>query len=361
MNQIHPPTRRAFLAGLLATPILAACGGGDDEDAEETTTTSTSTTAATTTTVAPPPVAPLTGLPWPGDPAFLARPALVVKIDNADSNSVSVRPQAGINQADVVIEELVEGGVTRLAAVFHSADADPVGPVRSGRRTDLEYVGLFGQPLFAWSGGNAGVVEAIRGSGAVNDVGYDVASGAYFRAGDRRSPHNLMSSTPALYEAGAGAGVAPTGLLPFSAAPTIAAPNWRPATGADIAFSTSAASAPSSFDFDPASGMFLRSQKGTPHVDTSGAQVAVTTVVVLFIDYLFNGDVDVAGNPVPEGNLLGGGAGVVLCAGQAADVTWSHPERAAPMALTLADGSPLAVPPGRSWWSFPPFGLTTVR
>lgn len=361
MDHHDAPTRRAFLAGLLATPILAACGGGDDDDSADTTRRSTTTTTAAPTTAPPPPVAPLTGIPWPGDPAFLARPALVVKIDNADSQRISVRPQAGINQADVVIEELVEGGVTRLAAVFHSADADPVGPIRSGRRTDLEYVGLFGQPLFAWSGGNAGVVEAIRGSGAVHDIGYDAAPGAYFRAGDRPSPHNLMSSTAALYEAGGGAGAAPGPLLPFSAAPTIAAPNWRPATGVDIVFATTVASAPSSFDWDPGAGLFLRTQKGSPHTDTNGSQVAVTTVVVLFVDYLYQGDVDSAGTPVPEGNLLGGGTGVVLAAGMAADVTWSHPERSAPMALALADGSPLSVPPGRSWWSFPPPGLTTVR
>ena len=363
MHRHDSVTRRAFLAGLLATPVLAACGGGDDEDADDADrdagdTSTTATTAATTTT-APPVVAPLTGLTFPGDPAVLTRPALIVKIDNADSQRVSVRPQAGLTQADVVIEELVEGGVTRLAAVFHSADADPVGPIRSARITDLEYVGLFGQPLFAWSGGNLEVEEAVRGSSALHDIGYGVAGG-YYRDGGRPSPHNLMASTPALYEAGAGYGIAPTGLLPFNAAPPLVAPNWRPATGVDIAFATSAAAAPSSFDYDAANGLFLRSQKGSPHTDTTGAQVAVTTVVVLFIDYLFRGN-DSSGTPVPHGNLVGSGAGVVLAGGMAADVTWSHPDQGAPMTFTLADGSPLAVPPGRSWWSLPPAGLTAVR
>jgi hypothetical protein len=64
---------------------------------------------------------------------------------------------------------------------------------------------------------------------------------------------------------------------------------------------------------------------------------------------------------VPHGNLVGTGAGVVLSAGMAADVTWSHPDQSAPMSFTLADGSPLSVPPGRSWWSLPPPGSASVR
>ena len=78
----------------------------------------------TTTTVAPV-LAPLTGLP--SDEASAARPALVVKIDNYPTEA---RPQSGLNQADVVFEELVEG-ITRFAAVFQSENADPVGPIRS--------------------------------------------------------------------------------------------------------------------------------------------------------------------------------------------------------------------------------------
>ncbi|HET7720430.1 MAG TPA: DUF3048 domain-containing protein, partial [Acidimicrobiales bacterium] len=220
MQQPTPFTRRAFVAGLLATPVLAACGGGGDDDEGGADTTagedsSTTDTTLATTTTAPPLVAPLTGLPYAGDPAVLQRQALIVKIDNADNGANTARPQAGFNQADIVIEELVEGGVTRLAAVFHSADSDPVGPIRSARITDLEYVSFFGQPLFAWSGGNLEVAGAIRGSTALQDVGYDVLGGdAYYRASDRRSPHNLMSSTPALYAAAAG-GAPPPPVLTY--------------------------------------------------------------------------------------------------------------------------------------------------
>src|SRR3954452_13173723 len=112
---------------LVALGLLAACGGGGKKAAETTTTTTT----APTTSTAPPPAYPLTGLPAT-DAGKLARPALVVKIDNADGSGkgTQARPQLGLNQADVVYEEMVEGSVTRLAAIFHSDDSDPVGPVR---------------------------------------------------------------------------------------------------------------------------------------------------------------------------------------------------------------------------------------
>ncbi|HEX4902335.1 MAG TPA: DUF3048 domain-containing protein, partial [Acidimicrobiales bacterium] len=182
------PRQWAIVGGLAAVVVvviaaIALAGGGDDEPAA--TTTTTSTTTSTTTTTAPAETGyPLTGLPI-DDPARAARPVLAVKIDNAEPRrGRGGRPQAGINAADVVYEEMVEGSVTRFLALFHSTDADPVGPVRSARTTDLLLMGPLNRPLFAWSGANAGVAGAVRGAPVV-DIGYDVASGAYNRAGDR--------------------------------------------------------------------------------------------------------------------------------------------------------------------------------
>src|SRR5579863_8827675 len=79
---------------------------------------------------APPPVLsgidPLTGLP-PTSPAAEKRPALAVKVDNVQG----AWPQAGLNQADIVYDLPVEGGLTRLLAIFHSADVPVIGPIRS--------------------------------------------------------------------------------------------------------------------------------------------------------------------------------------------------------------------------------------
>ena len=172
----HP---RALSAVIVAGALVAACGGSDkktvattsSEAAAATSTSSVSSTstsvastttggtAAGTSTTATVPAAPtyaLTGMPI-DDPARANRPALVIKVNNV----ASARPQSGINQADVVYEEVVEGGITRLAAVFNSHDPDRVGPVRSVRKTDQSLVWPIGG-VFAYSGGAPYAIASIN-------------------------------------------------------------------------------------------------------------------------------------------------------------------------------------------------------
>src|SRR5207237_3959294 len=118
--------------------------------------------------------APLTGLPM--DIVRARRPVLVVKIDNAPK----ARPQIGLNQADVVFEEGVEGGITRFAALFHSEMSKPVGPVRSARSTDIKIVSALHHPLFAYSGANALFKQYVHDAPLV-DVGVDNYADRYHR------------------------------------------------------------------------------------------------------------------------------------------------------------------------------------
>ena len=135
-----------------ATPTTAAPTTARPTTAAPTTHAPTTTVAPTTT--APAPVLyPLTGVPVPDPASYTARPALVVKIDNG----VHSHPQSGLNQADIVFEEIVEGRVTRFGAVFNSMESDPVGNIRSGRTQDVDLFAGLNHPIFAYSGGNAGV------------------------------------------------------------------------------------------------------------------------------------------------------------------------------------------------------------
>ena len=211
---MHAHRRRFGAAFALLTLIgaAAACSSSSNSSAtteavattiteatttteEATTTTGATTTtaaAATTTTLPAEPVYPLTGVNNP-DPVVAARPALVVKIDNAGG----ARPQSGFNEADLVFEEIVNDSLTRFAMVFQSGDADPVGPIRSGRHQDVDLFTALDHPLFAWSGGNATVTGQINSSELVN-IGPSRAA-VYHRTTDRKVPHNLYSSTAALY------------------------------------------------------------------------------------------------------------------------------------------------------------------
>ena len=118
-------------------------------------------------------------------------PALVVKIDNHPQ----ARPQSGLSQADVVYEEIVEG-ITRFFAVFHSATSDPVGPIRSARTTDVNLLAQLNHPLFAWSGGNKGVVKALKQANVATDLGASTGNnaraGGYYRDASRRAAPQLL-------------------------------------------------------------------------------------------------------------------------------------------------------------------------
>ena len=158
------------------------------------------------------------------------RPALVIKIDNVDD----ARPQVGINQADVVFEEEVEGGLTRLAAVFHSRGSDPVGPIRSVRTTDVHLFSNLNKPLFASSGGNAGTRAALIDSSLV-DVGPTEYPDIYYRE-NRTPPHNFFSRTTDIWSSAAGSGGRPPTLFTFRAADTARPASAIDATGVDVTF-----------------------------------------------------------------------------------------------------------------------------
>jgi hypothetical protein len=352
--------RRAFIGGLLAAPVVAACGGGDDEEAGP------STPSTTVPGVPPPPPHtgfPLTGLPI-DDGARAARPAVVVKVSNADGSRAGfqARPQAGINAADVVVEELTEGSVTRLACVFHSIDADPVGPVRSFRTTDLDLVAALGRPLLSYSGANGPFLERLRAADRVVDLGFEVAGGAYRRTGDRAAPENLLTSTVALYAAAAGQGIPPPPWFPYRADPA-AAPGTgaRPAAGVGIVFGDGPGSAPVDYAWDPALGGWARSQKGTPYLDEAGALVAPPNVVVQFVDYRDTGITDSSGASVPEAILVGEGTAWVLTAGQVVEGRWVKPDPFVPTAFLAPDGTGIGFTRGRTWLALAPPGSGALR
>src|SRR5688500_1100575 len=259
MHHMHHTHRRRITCLLLVVAFAAAAcgGGGDDEKAAKKTTTTTATPSTTA------PLgnggAPLTGLPRT-DEAKLARAAMIVKIDNAPKG----RPQAGINQADVVVEEGVEGGITRLAVIFHSQDpaADTVGPVRSARTTDIFVAAPMNRPLFAWSGANADFAKLVREAPLV-DVGISAKPGPYRRERGRPALYNLFASFSGLHADSAGGG-APPALFAYRAEGEAAAGEsaakahvqWKDKVRTDV-----------DWTWDAASGTWKRVQNGTPHND----------------------------------------------------------------------------------------------
>lgn len=330
---------------LLPVVVLAANRGGDAAPEPTTTTrpptTTTTRPPTTTTTAPPPPVAPLTGV----EGAFegrIKRPALLVKIDNHPQ----ARPQAGLNQADIVIEEPVEGNLTRLAAVFHSTDSAGVGPVRSVRTTDLELVPLFGRLLFASSGGNNDVVPQLHNANVV-DIGSNVSGQGFYRAGGRPAPHNLLTATLDLYAKAPESPPPPRPLFSYLRRGERLPAGSIAVGGMALRFGGGEVSR---FNWDPASRSWLRSQGGTPHVDAAGVRVAPENVVVIEIDYDRSGQL---GRSVPHAVVTGSGPVTVLTNGQAVRGTWSRPTLADPLRLTTAKGEPIKLIPGQTFIELP--------
>src|SRR5438067_507799 len=314
----HRTLRGGAAAVAVAVCLVgAACSGGGKKKEAATTTTQP---PPSTTTAPPvePNAEPFTGLPpAPGVPA---RAALVVKIDNAPK----ARPQAGINDADIVVEEGVEGGVTRFATLFHSHDAPSVGPVRSARSTDILFARQIGTPLFAYSGANARFLDLVHQAPLV-DVGVDRFPTAYHREPGRPAPYNLFSETRALFAAGAHDKTLPPPLFyyrPAGEAPPAAGSEPAPRVQAiwKLNITTTVV-----YAWDEASKTFRRNTDGVPHLDAAGVQVAPQNVVFQVVGYRNTGLVDRSGAAVPEAELIGEGEAWVLTAGKLIKGHWSRP------------------------------------
>src|SRR5580692_13129395 len=166
---------RKYVILLVVVVIAGAAALAYPHFQHKTPASSATTTTSTTTTTVPIPIAPLTGLPDPGG-AALTRSALTVKIENTPE----ALPQWGIAQADVVYEEIVNGGITRLAAIFNSHAPTKVGPVRSVRPTDTQVVWPIGG-IFAYSGGAPYAIDSISTVPGLKLIDESSAGTAMFR------------------------------------------------------------------------------------------------------------------------------------------------------------------------------------
>jgi hypothetical protein len=348
----------------------AVSAGGEVSQAATVSDPTTTTEAPTTTTAAPapsPPAGPSGPAPVPPPPGggpltgFAAadglpsRPALVVKIDNGPR----ALPQAGINQADVVFEEQVEGGITRLAAVFQSESPGSVGPVRSARSTDIGLVSPLSGPLFAYSGANKVFLAQVRRAPLV-DVGADKAPGRYHRDGSRPVPDNLFSSASALFALAAPQAVAPPALFAYHA------PGEAPSgAGAKPAGRVHAewGSRMTTVDYlwDAPSRQWRRTQNGRADVDTTGTQVAPSNVVIQFVGYRNTGLVDPSGSAVPEAQVVGEGDAWVLTGGSLIPAHWSKPSAEAVTHYVDANGAEVLLAPGRTWVELVPPGKASAN
>lgn len=351
----------AAVAVVIAAAVAFAVTSGGDDPAPQTTSTTrpTPTTAELTTTTEPQtgPVAPLTGLRVTND-ALVARPALAAKIDNLDVAGETALPQAGLARADIVIEEIVEGNITRLVAVFHSQQAGRIGPIRSARTTDVHMLPQFGPLLLAWSGGNDGVVAEVKRSAFLIDVGHDAASASYSREPGRRAPHNLFVEADELWGRITDPIAPPRALFNYRADDQAPSPKAEPALGVDIVWGGGAATSPVGWRWDPGTELYVRSQNSREHLDADGSVVSASNVVVLVTEYGRSG----ADSRSPEAHTVGEGEMFLYTDGKVVWGRWLRMGEDQPPVLTDSDGNPVLLTPGSTWIELPRANsVTTVR
>lgn len=330
-------SRLLALTALLSL-VLVACGGDDDKKAKGTTTTLAPVADPPAVPGFPADAAPLTALTQP-DAALRKRVALVVKIDNAPLG----RPQSGLNQADIVYVEMVEGGVTRLGAVYQSTDADPVGPVRSARSTDIGFLSSLNRPLFAYAGTNAVTQKAVTAAALV-----DLSGGAGYRRDPKKpAPYNLFSSTAALFARAPKDAAPPAPQFTYRPADTpLTAAGAAPLAKAHVRYKDKITT---DIDYEWNGSAWARKQNGTPHVDSAGTQVAPANVIIQFVTYKDTGLRDRSNTGVPEGQLVGEGEAWILSDGKIVKGKWAKANLTEATRFTDAGGAPVPLTPGRTW------------
>ena len=275
---------------------------------------------------------PLTGLKVPSNKtASLEHPVLVAKMDNTGSSA----PQVGLSRADMVVEELVEGGLTRLAAFYYSDIPSNVGPIRSMRASDIDIV----SPVHASvvTSGAASKTIALIHQAQIPFFG-EGTNGMY-RSTQRSAPYNLFVhlNTVATTAAKAKAATPPSY---FSFGTEKDVPKGVPATHINAQFSGGHTT-----EWQYTNGSYHNLNSNAPE----GDQFPASNVLVLRVREGDAGYRDPAGNPVPRTLFTGKGAAILFHNGRAVRATWHKGSApSSKVTLTTRKGQ-LKVPAGHTW------------
>jgi hypothetical protein len=272
--------------------------------------------------------------PFTGGPAASLDPVLAVKIDNL----APARPQTGLTDADIIYVLPVEGGLSRILAVFSSHFPPVIGPVRSAREDDLELLRQFGRPAFAYSGAQPHLLPVVEKARTV-DL-YAGRVGGYFRDPRRIAPHNLYAHTSQLLAEAPGASKAHDIGFRFGPAPA----GGRTMTS----FTVSYRAASFTFRWSAANGRWLVLMDGRPAAAAEGGQLGAPTVVIQYTKVRTSRFAEQGVRP-PYAESTGTGTGVVLRGGEAYAIRWSRPDASGGTTFTTTTGRPMTFARGQVW------------
>ena len=302
-------------------------------------------------------VSPFTGLPV-DDPALLERMPAAVKI----SNSPIARPQSGLSKADVVIEHLAEGDITRFTAIFHSQDAERIGSVRSARLIDLELPVLF-DAFLVYSGASGEVNRLIEASDFSDSTLSDERKDPGFYRLDipgRTYEHTLFTDSELLQQYAQDQG--------WTTPPRYRGWQWseQPPRLAQraraVTIPYSAEYSDVTYQYDPQLSAYRRNILGEPHVDDlTGEQLTADNVAVLYVNHAPTLIVeDALGNTSVEIQLWGQGRMQLFRDGTVQEGAWLRPQREDPLLFVDENMQPLELKPGNVWIQIVPLDMAVA-
>lgn len=310
-------------------------------------------------------VNPLTGLVV-SDPSLLERRPMAIKVTNYPRY---VRPQSGLEQADLVFEYYLELGISRFIAVYYGQDADRVGPVRSGRLFD-EHIFRMYDSLFVFGNADERVMnyflslepEVVQSLVVESNYDHDFKCGKsephrLCRDAELKTYNNLFANTAELtgYVDQYYSNYRPdlTGMYFSDRVPMSTTP------GMDIRVRYS----PTIYHlwlYDNLSRQYYRYQEtdGTsdlleeeyaPHFDkTTGRQLSADNLAVLFVDHNYYVKTD--RSEIYQIDLNGQGSAFVFRDGFAYQARWVRPDDGGVLQLYTMDGEPFPLKPGQTWY-----------
>lgn len=260
---------------------------------------------------------------------------LAVKIDNVRA----ARPHTGLDTADIVYAEQVEGGLSRLMAVYATKFPETVGPVRSARESDLELLRQFDEPTLAFSGAQSKLLPLIDRAPLHAETPGDAAD-AYFRGKEKPAPHNLYLRPEKLIGSPPGAEALTTGFR-YGPAPAGGTPEASRTVRYPAARFT--------FTWSGDRQRWLVSMDGTPTITTDDTRVAPATVVVQYVTIRKSQFHDYLGNNTPYTETVGSGRAEVLRDGRVFKADWERKTPTDGTAFTTTDGRQMNFAKGQVW------------
>jgi hypothetical protein len=282
--------------------------------------------------------------PGPPQPSLLSGrigladgPVYAVKVDN----TTHAHPQMGLTKADVVYVETVEGGVTRLAAVFSSLYPKYVGPVRSGRITDIDLLSQYGTVGLFYSGSQDRLLPKLQRAN-LKLVSFDANPSGYTRTPSRLMPYDVIGDFKALRER-AGKVSKPTRVgYTFGNAATV---GGKPAATVSVRYPFARLDA----EWSAEKKRWLLSMDGAPDMAAEGGQLGPTTLVVQFATVRPSPYHDINGANTPMTETVGQGRAMFFRDGQVFEGSWSRTGPKQPTEYKFADGSDAVFAPGQLW------------